>query len=211
MNVSEAISSRRAIRTYDRDHKLSDADLRALLSAAALAPSSFNMQNRHIVAVLDQGTKDRLQAAAWNQAHVGDASVVLVLAGDLAAHKSTTRYLRNAPADVREMFAGMIPEFYGGKDALQREESCRSVGLAASNLMLRARELGLDTCPMIGFDPAQVSEIVGLDADHPPLMLLVVGKRTADAREHLGRLNFEELVSVDKFGNHAITGEVTEA
>ena len=169
------------------------------------------MQNRHIVAVLDQGTKDKLQAAAWDQAHVGDASVVLVLAGDLAAYKSTARYLRNAPAEVREMFDGMIPGFYGGKDALLREESCRSIGLAASNVMLRARELGLDTCPMIGFDPAQVSEILGLDADHPPLMILVVGKRTADPRERLGLLNFEELVSVDRFGNHAITGEVSES
>ena len=29
---------------------------------------------------------------------------------------------------------------------------------------------------MIGFDPAQVSEVLGLDDDHPPLMLVVVGK-----------------------------------
>ena len=79
MDVADAIKSRRAIKHYDADHKLSEEELRALMSAAALAPSSFNIQNRHFVAVVDQETKNRLQAAAWGQEQVRDASVVVAL------------------------------------------------------------------------------------------------------------------------------------
>jgi hypothetical protein len=39
-------------------------------------------------------------------------------------------------------------------------------------------------------------------------MLIVVGKGTRPARERLGLLDFEELVSVDRFGQNTITGAV---
>ena len=61
---------------------------------------------------------------------------------------------------------------------------------------------------MIGFDPAQVSEIVGLPDDHAPLMLIVVGKGNKPAWGRLGLLDLEELASVDRFGQNTITGPV---
>ncbi len=56
--------------------------------------------------------------------------------------------------------------------------------------------------------PAQVSKVLGLDEDHPPLMLVVVGKGAKPPWPRLGLLNLEDLVSVDRFGNHSMTGEV---
>ena len=208
MNVLDAVKTRRSIKQYAPDHSLTEQELRTLLSAVALAPTSFNMQNRHIVVVLDQVIKNRLQAAAWGQEQVRDSSTVIVLTGDLAAHQRTERYLRNAPEPVRKQLEPMIADFYEDKDALLRDEACRSVGLAAMSLMLTAHDLGYDTCPIIGFDPAQVSEVLGLDAEHPPLMLVVVGKGTKEPQPRLGLLSFEEQVSVDCFGNHSLTGEV---
>ncbi len=208
MELSAAIRARRSVKHYDPDHKLTDHELRDLLSAAALAPTSFNMQNRHFIAVVDKERKNQLQKAAWGQEQVRDASVVIVIAGDLKSHLRGDRYLRNAPAPVREQLEPMIASFYNDKDALLRDEACRSVGLAAMNLMLTAKSLGFDSCPLIGFDPTQVSQVIGLDEDHPPLMLVVVGKGTKPASDRLGLLNLEELVSVDVFGNHSITGEI---
>lgn len=210
MNVFDAIKKRRAVKQYDADHKLTEQELRTLLSAAALAPTSFNIQNRHFVAVVDQQRKNQLQAAAWGQEQVRDASVVVVITGDLKAHDRTDRFLRNAPAPVREQLEPMIGKFYEGNDVLLRDEACRSVGLAAMTLMLSARALGYDSGPMIGFDPAQVSEVLGLDEDHPPLMLVVIGKGTKPAHSRLGLLHLEELVSVNRFGNHSMTGEVDD-
>ena len=68
--------------------------------------------------------------------------------------------------------------------------------------------MGYESGPMIGFDPVQVSETVGLPEDHAPLLFIVVGRGTKPARERLGLLDFDELVSVDRFGQNAITGAV---
>ncbi len=82
------------------------------------------------------------------------------------------------------------------------------MGLEAMSLMLVARDMGYDSGPMIGFDPAQVSEVLGLDEDHPPLMLVVVGKGTQPPHGRLGLLDLDELVSIDHFGNHAVEGAI---
>ena len=208
MNVNEAIKTRRATRHFDPNYKLTEAELHELCSAFALAPSSFNMQNRHAVAVLDQDVKDKIQAAAWGQEHVGNASAVFVITGELNAHHNASRFLRDAAVPVKEMFEPMVMEFYEGKESLQRDESCRSVGMAAMSLMLRAQDLGLNSCPMIGFDPAQVADIVGLDDQHPALMLVLVGKANQEAHGRLGLFDLEDVVSVDRFGNQAVTGAI---
>ena len=207
MKVSEAIRRRRSVKQYDANHKLTDEELRQLLSAAALAPTSFNIQNRQFVAVVDQQLKNRLHAAAWKQEQVRDASVVVVIAGDLKAHQHPDRFFRDAPALVRKQLEPLVTKFYEDNEVLLRDEACRSVGLAAMNIMLAAQELGYESCPLIGFDPAQVSAVVGLDDDHPPLMLVVVGKGTKAAWSRLGLFNLEELVSIDTFGNRGLSGK----
>ncbi|HHI78717.1 MAG TPA: nitroreductase family protein [Planctomycetes bacterium] len=210
MNVKEAIRSRRSVKCFDPEHRLSDEELHELIEAGMLAPTSFNMQNFHFVFCTDKEVQAKLRAASWNQAQVEEASVTIVLAGDLKAYENSERYLRNAPEDVRDMFGKMIPEFYGSNPTLNRDEACRSVSFAAENMMLRAKEMGLDSCPMIGFDPAKVSEILGLDGNHPPLLMLTIGKALKPARPRMGLLSIQEVVSVNKFGNHPITGELPE-
>ena len=208
MSLLETIKARRAVKHYDPEHRLSDEELRTLITAAALAPSSFNIQNRHLVVVVDREVKRKLQGAAFGQEQVRDASAVFVLTGDLMGHRNLDRILRNASDSVRERMEPMIAQFYEGNDALLRDEACRSVGLAAMNLMLMARDMGYESGPMIGFDPGQVSEVVGLDEIHPPLMLVVVGKGTREAWPRMGLLDLDEIASVDRLGNHAIHGEI---
>jgi nitroreductase len=210
MNLTDAIRARRSVKRYDPEHRLSEDELRHLMSHAVLAPTSFNMQNWHFVVCTDKEVQGRLCEAGWNQAQLRDASATIVLCGDLEGYKGLDRKLRNAPEDVQKMFHGMIPGFYEGKDAMCRDEAIRSIALAAQNLMLTAKDMGYDTCPMIGYDPVKVAEIIGTDATHPPLMIVCVGKAVDPARPRMGLLALEEVVSIDRFGNHALKGEVDE-
>ena len=210
MELLEALRSRRSVKHYDPDHRLTEEEIRHLLEHTALTPSSFNMQNWHFVVVTDQGVQDRICEASWNQAHVKDCSATIVLAGALKGHEKMDRYLRKAPAEVQEMFGGMIPGFYSSPE-MQRDEAVRSIGLAGMSIMLLAKDMGYDSCPMIGFDPVKVAEAVGLPEDHPPLMLITIGKSTQPARPRMGLYDLEEFVSIDRFGNHALTGEVDDS
>ncbi len=211
MNLIDAIRSRRSVKHYDPEHRLTDDELRKLLSHTVLAPSSFNMQNWHFVVCTDKEVQGQICAAGWNQAQLKDASATVVFAGNLEGYKNFERTLRKAPDDIKKMFSGMIPGFYDGKPQLQRDEAARSISFAAQNMMLMAKEMGYDSCPMIGYDPAKVAAICGLPEGYPPLMILTVGKGIKPAQARMGLLNLEEVVSINKFGNNTLTGEVDDA
>ncbi|MEZ6197112.1 MAG: nitroreductase family protein [Planctomycetota bacterium] len=210
MEFDDVLRLRRSVKRFDPEHRLDDEDLKRLFAAVALTPSSFNMQNWHFVAVRDPEVKERLCAAAWNQPQVKEAALVVVLAGRLEAWRDYARYLRKAPAEVRDNLAGMIRGFYEGKDELAMQEACRSVGLAGMTMMLAARNLGWESCPMIGYDPIKVAEIVGLPAECPPLMMVTIGRGSAPPRPRMGLLDFEEFVSLDAFGRGGLSGEVDD-
>ena len=211
MHVLEAIRSRRSIRQFDATHELSDEDLRTLIEAGCLAPTSFNIQNWHFVAVRDKAVQLKLRAASFNQAQVEEASLTLIITGRLDAHVDPSRVLRHAPEDLRKMFKGMIQGFYGKDEVLAMQEACRSVAFAGQNIMLAARAMGLDSCAMIGFEPHTVADILGLPEEYPALLMLTIGKALQPARPRMGLLSFEEVLSTDVFGVHGIHGELNEA
>jgi nitroreductase len=76
----------------------------------------------------------------------------------------------------------------------------RSCGLAAQTLMLAAKAKGYDSCPMIGFDPVQVGELICLPEDHVIGMMVAIGKKTKDAQPRGGQRPVDEVLVVDRFG-----------
>jgi len=90
---------------------------------AKLAPSSFNMQNYRFVVVKDKEVRKQNRAAAWDQAQVTDASVLLAVCADLNAHKENpARYCQHVPAEVRDFMVSHVTPFYEGKTQLTRGE-----------------------------------------------------------------------------------------
>lgn len=198
MELSDVIRARGSVKAYDPTHVVSDEDLRRLFELVVLTPSSFNLQHWRFVVVRDQGLKDQLMGAAWGQAHLGQASADVVICAKLPAHEDAERVWAHAPAEVAGKMTPMIGGFYGKNEALQRDEAIRSGSLAGMTLMLVAQDMGLSTCPMIGFDPARVSEILSIPADHVPVMIVTLGKGAAPARP-TARHPLAEVVKLDVF------------
>jgi nitroreductase len=199
MDTTTAIHQRRSVKHYDPNHQMSEVEIQELLELALLSPTSFNMQNWRFVVVTDPEKRAAIQAAAWNQAQVTEASITILLCADLHAHEDAGRYWVNAPEPVQEMLVPMIAPFYGSNPQLQRDEAMRSIGIAAQTLMLAAKSMGYDSCPMIGFDPIKVGEIIGLPENHVIGMMLTVGKAIKDANVRGGQLPIEEVVFRDQF------------
>lgn len=200
MDTFQAITERRSVKHYDPSFVMPEADERRLMEAALLSPTSFNIQNWRFVVVRNPEVKKQLRAAAWNQAQVEEAQLTIVLCADLHAwDRDPDRYWRNAPDKVRSMLVPMIRDCYRGKDQLQRDEAMRSVGIAAQTLMLAAKSLGYDSCPMVGFDPDAVARIIGLPQNHVVGLLMSIGKRLKDAQPRGGSLPYDEVVLRDHF------------
>lgn len=199
MDTTTAIHQRRSVKSYDPNHKMSEVEIQELLELALLSPTSFNMQNWRFVVVTDPTKKADIQAAAWNQAQITESSITILLCADLHAHEDAGRYWVNAPQPVQDVLVPMIAPFYGTNPQLQRDEAMRSVGIASQTLMLAAKSMGYDSCPMIGFDPHKVGEIIGLPENHVIGMMLTVGKSLKDANVRGGQLPFDEVVFRDSF------------
>ena len=58
MDVFEAVSTRRAIKKFDPNHKMSSDDVNKLMEHVILSPTSYNQQNWRFVYVTDQDVKE---------------------------------------------------------------------------------------------------------------------------------------------------------
>jgi nitroreductase len=200
MNVTQAITERRSVKAFDPQHRMSEQEINQLMSLAMLSPTAFNIQNWRFVLVTDPVLRQQIRAASWNQAQVEEASLLIVLTADLNAWaKQPERYWKNAPKAASDVLVSMIGQYYQSNDQVQRDEAMRSCGMAATTLMLAAKEMGYDTCPMDGFDFAAVSKLLNLPADHIPSMFVVVGKALKAAAPRGGQLAMDEVVVYNQF------------
>ncbi len=200
MNVIEAIQTRRSIKHYDTNHKMTQAEIESLLSLAMLSPTAFNIQHWRFVVVTDPVLRQQIRAVSWNQAQVEEASLLIVLTADLQAWaKQPSRYWVNAPLPVQDYLVPAIGHYYKNNERAQRDEAMRSCGIAAQTIMLAAKEMGYDTCPMDGFDFDAVGHLLNLPADHTPAMFITVGKAIKPAMPRAGQLDISEVVIYNKF------------
>ena len=200
MNTFDAIRERRSVKHYDSNHKLSDEEIEQLMSLAVLSPTSFNIQNWRFVLVKNPEIRKKIRSAAWDQAQVTDASLLLVICADLKSwKKNPEQYWKNAPKEAQDFLVPAMGPFYEGKDQLQRDEAMRSCGIAAQTLMLTAKSMGYDSNPMIGFDPEKVAEIINLPDEHVISMMMVIGKQIQPAMPRGGQLPLSDVVFTDSF------------
>ncbi|MBU2501780.1 nitroreductase family protein [bacterium] len=200
MDTFDAIAARRSVKKFDPEHELAADELTRLMKAAALTPTSFNIQNYRFVVVTDPSVKQQIREAGWNQAQFTDCSALVIVCGDQGAYaKDPARYWANAAPAVRDAVVPMILGYYGTHEVARRDENLRSGGMAAMTLMLAAKAMGYDTCPMVGFDFTKVAAIINLPRDHDIVMAVAVGKAIEPARERSGQVPLDELVIRDRF------------
>jgi nitroreductase len=200
MSVTQAIVGRRSVKHFDPTHKLSEQEIAKLMSLAMLSPTAFNVQHWRFVLVTDPVLRQQIRTVSWNQAQVEEASLLIVLTADLQAWaKQPQRYWANAPQIVQDHLIPAIGHYYENNERAQRDEAMRSCGIAAQTIMLAAKEMGYDTCPMDGFDFDAVAKLLNLPADHTPAMFVVVGKALKEAQARAGQLPMDEVVIYNKF------------
>ncbi len=199
MHTFEAIVNRRAIKQYDPNHQMSEEEIKKLLSLAMESPTAFNIQNWRFVLVRDPQIRKEIRAAAWDQAQMTDASLLIILCASLSSWQEPQRYWKNAPEPVQDFIVPAVKNYYDQKPDIIRDEAMRSCGLAGQTIMLAAQAMGLDSCPMDGFDYSKVGEIIHLPKDHLISFIIAVGKKTKEPWPKPGQIPYEEAVIIDRF------------
>jgi len=200
MELFTAIESRRAVKHYDTTRKMSEADFQKIISAALLSPTSYNIQHWRFIRVSNPQQRVEIQDAAWGQEQVTDASELLILCADTQAWQDRPeRYWAEASQEAQDMLVPMLQDFYRGREDVQRDEAFRSCGMAAQTIMLAAKALGYDSCPMIGFDAAAVGELIKLPKNHVIGMMITLGTAAKPANGRGGQLPLEQVLFENAF------------
>ena len=200
MKTLEAIRARRSIKHYDASHSMTAEEVNEILSLAVLSPTAFNIQNWRFVVVDDSDLREKIRRAAWDQSQVTDASLFIILCADLKAwEKEPRRYWSKASKEVQKFMLPALDSYYRGKEQVQRDEAMRSCGIVAQTIMLAAKSLGYDSCPMDGFDFEEVAQLIRLPDDHVIAMFVAIGKGTKEAWPRPGQLNLNDVVVKNMF------------
>ena len=169
----EQLNWRYATKQFDPNRKISASDWTTLEEALRLTPSSGGLQPWKFIVITDPAVRAKLRPASYGQPQITDASHLVVFAGktnfseaDVDAHLGNVSKTQNVPLEALAQFRGML---VGGivqaMDEAARNAWARNQAfIALGNLLTSAALLGIDACPMEGFDRAQYDEILGLKA-----------------------------------------------
>lgn len=222
METPELIRSRRSVHEYS-DEPLDEETLAEIFDRVRYTPSGYNLQPWEFVVLQEEESKAALAEAAYGQDHVETAAASVVVLGntDPAAHAERVfddwlakGYLPSE--DVRDDLLGQVEGMSDQPDDENRVWTTRSTSLAAMTLMYAAWDLGVASCPMEGFDPGAVREVVDAGDDYEPVMIVTLGypaEGTADIEnDRKERRSVDEIVHHETFTapEHPATGTADE-
>jgi nitroreductase len=201
----EQLARRRRATPHFAADPVPAAVIEAALRIAAEAPSGYNLQPWRFILVRDAARRARLREAAFDQAKITEAPLVIVAcaeregwqrhADEIFLTRAQRTGQRNANLEAQKKAA------LGFVDTLPREVWLnRHVMIGFTYLMLAFESLGCDTAPMEGFSAAGVRAVVGLPDDAVVVALLAVGRATGPEPAHPGRLSPQTIAFAEQFG-----------
>jgi len=189
MDIITQLNKRYATKAFDSSKKISKADMEKLLEAIRLSASSFGLQPYKILVVEDPEIRSELRKAAWNQPQITDASALLIFAANTETNDKTiddyvslVAQTRNLPLESLGGFGDMMK---GSLSKMNHEQVetwvSKQAYIALGFGLVSSAVLGIDTCPMEGFDAAEFDRILDIDKlGLKSKIVLAVGYRASD-------------------------------
>jgi nitroreductase len=181
---------RYATKHFDPTRRVPDATWAAIEESFVLTPSSYGLQPWKFLVITDPALKAALQPVSWNQAQVRECSHHVVFCArttmteaDVQRLIDATAAQRGVPAEQQERYRQMMvgDVVNGPRGRIAQEWATRQCYIALGQLMTVCAVLGLDACPMEGFDPAAYDRILGLaGTGYTAAVACPVGYRAAD-------------------------------
>lgn len=160
-NFKEAMEFRHACKLFDENKKISDKDFEFILEAGRLSPSSFGLEPWHFLVIENQKIKELIRPACWNQPQVTTCShFLIILSKKSSFFERGSSYLNDAfmrkAKENKEMLAAVENAFDSFiKNNLKPDVTNwakMQTYLASANMMNAAATIGIDSCPIEGFD-----------------------------------------------------------
>lgn len=189
MEILEKLQWRYATKKFNPDKKLTDQQLNVLIQAFNLTATSYGLQTMKLVVVAQQELKEGMLPFTYNQKQVVQASHVLVLCiqndiseTDVDDYFDAVGTTRETPESILTPYRNQLKSTIGNMGQTTKKEwAIRQAYIALGNLMTVCAIENIDSCPMEGFMPEKIDEVLKLNSHNlTSVLLLPVGFRADD-------------------------------
>ena len=200
MNYLEILKFRHACKIFDESKKISAGEFDFILEAGRLSPSSTGLEQWDFLVVQNKELREKIKAVSWNQAQITSCSHLVVILAKIKEIKVGSSYIdkmiaRRADKNIEAIAARQkffLLSNFKNDDELTFQWSHEQCMIAATNMMNAAASLGIDSCPIEGFDRHALNEILGLDESEKRVAIVVpFGYRLNPQPEKLRRQRAE--------------------
>ncbi|GIO37378.1 putative NAD(P)H nitroreductase MhqN [Paenibacillus antibioticophila] len=182
------IKDRRSANRFVEGIEIPQSDLEEIFTLSKFAPSSYNLQHTHYLVVTDRAKIEEIYERTHQQYKIKTASAIIYVLGDVKAHLKAADLnegLKNLGVLSEQEYNAVVEQtiqFYESKgDTFQREDAIRNASIAAMQLMLIAKDLGWDTCPMHSTEDAVFKEMFDVSDNLIPVMMIALGKSAPES------------------------------
>ncbi|GGF98574.1 putative NAD(P)H nitroreductase YfkO [Paenibacillus albidus] len=210
--VLAALQNRHATKVFDSARLISDLDAQYILEAGRLSPSSIGLEPWKFVVVQNRQLRNKLKHLALGaQGQLDTAShFVIILARTNVQYNSPyvldhMRQVQQMPEEVVQYISGALKDVQQVRGLLDDERllyewSAKQAYIALGNMMTAAALIGIDSCPIEGFDYAEVDRILadeGLleNGNFQSAVMMALGYRQEEPKRAKTRSDMEKLVA----------------
>ncbi len=167
---------RHACKEFDPQFTINAEDFHTILEAGRLSPSSFGFEPWEFLVIQNPALREELRAICWGaQGQLPTAShFIIFLARQPKSTAPKCAYLQNTimrdtqhlPDDIITARTKKFEEFiekdlgYHGNDRAKFEWAARQCYIALGNMLTTAALLGIDSCPIEGFQKEHVEALL---------------------------------------------------
>ncbi|NEW79501.1 MAG: NAD(P)H-dependent oxidoreductase [Gelidibacter sp.] len=189
MNIVNSLEWRYATKKFDPSKKLTIQQIETLKKAFNLTPTSFGLQPIKMIVIENKELQEKLVKYCYFQRMVADASHLLVLCiendtttDDINAYFDLEIKTRGTSEEVISNFRNQLIAMYKNKTLEEKQLSATyQTYIALGNLMTVCAVEKIDNCPMEGFVPEKIDELLNLPAQNlKSVLLMPVGFRAED-------------------------------
>ena len=194
-DVLAAFQFRHACKRFDPEKKISDDDFAFILETGRLSPSSFGFEPWRFVVIQNQDIRKKLLPVVWGaQGQLPTASHYVAILCRKDGMRFDSPFIQHLMKDVQKLPDEVVVKKGGKFKSFQENEfkllenkralfdwACKQAYIALGNMMTAAALIGIDSCPIEGYDIDATEKILTdsgvLDSDFGLAVMVAFGYR----------------------------------
>lgn len=199
----DAMGFRHACKRFKADKKIPAEAFDTILEAGRLSPSSFGMEPWRLLVVRSEALRTALKPLCWNQNQITECSELVIFTTDNDAVRSGSEYVKTMFARRgldKEATAAYVKRYADYLAPIECDEkllenwAAKQCYIMAANMMTCAASMQIDSCPIEGFDKADVEQCLELQRGRSVALIVAFGYRLNPQSERK-RLALNEIIT----------------